>query len=414
MPSGYFQKQFVGILGQSSLSYSASNIAAVCLTWYVFSFTGSATDVGMVAIMEVVAMLIVSLPVGTFVDRYNKAVLLIISGVMGFFTFLIISLVSVTLRFNLAIILALVAMWGMAREISRSTAYSIIPDLVEPSKLSGANGLFRALNNSLGAISNAAAGAIILILGVSAGFAISSGSYILSSILVVLLVFPAAKVVSQSKESSEKVRGSMLSDLSEGLTWLVQRKGFFLLTLCATFFNFFMDMAYAFLVVYIVDGVHSTSLVFGLALAALAAGDVVGSLIPGKVDLLRHTGKINVLFFGVVTGITILVAGLFPNPFTAVLSPFFFGISIGVAVNLWLTSAHNLVPKEMRGRYFALDGVLTSVTPVGIAAGAFVISMFGVLNDFIISGLALVLTGLIFSMMKSLWTLDGRPQVNEL
>ncbi len=414
MASENFQKQFIGILGQGALSNSAYNIALVCLTWYVFAFTGSATDVGLIAIVETLSTLLVSLPVGALIDRHNKAVLLIISSLLGFFVFLLMTLVSLVLRFDLFIMLALVALWGLGRAISRSAEFAIIPDLVQPGVLSRANGVFRALNSSMGSVSNAAAGAIILLMGASSGFAISSGSYLISSLLIVLLVLPAYKLASGVSASSNLEKSSMFSDISEGFTWLVKRKGFFLLTLCATFFNFFIDMTLTFLVVYVVDGIHASSLVFGFALAALAAGDVVGSLIPGRLNLLKHTGKINVIFFGVMAGFAILIAGLFPSSFTAVLSPFIMGMSVGIAVNLWLTSAHNLVPKEMRGRYFTLDGVLSSITPAGIATGALVISLVGVINDFIISGVALLLTGVIFSLMKSLWNLDGRSPDSEL
>ncbi len=416
MVARIFQKQFIGVLGQSSISKSAFNVATVSLTWYVFTYTGSATYVGIVAIVQSIATLLVSLPVGTLVDRHNKAVLLIISGLMGFFAFLSITIVSLIFSFNLVIILSMVGLWGAGREVSRSAALSLIPDLVEPLLLSRANGLFRAINSSIGSISNAAAGAIILILGVSVGFAFSSGAYLLSSVVAAMLILPFIGRKIQQPNPLAREKRSMLSELSEGFMWLVKRKGFFLLTICATFFNFFMDMAYAFLVVYVVDGVHATSIVFGFALAALAAGDVIGSLIPGRVDLLRHTGKVNVLFFGVLTGFAILIAGLFPSPYIAVLSPFILGMSVGIGINLWLTTAHNLVPREMRGRYFALDGVLSSITPVGIAAGAIVISYVGIINDFIISGIMLLITGLVFSLMKSLWRLDGRahPELIEL
>ncbi len=416
MVAKIFQKQFIGALGQGSISNSAFNVATVCLTWYVFTYTGSATYVGLVAIVETLATLLVSLPVGTLVDRHNKAVLLMASGLMGFLAFLFITVFSLLFRFDLLVILSLVGLWGAGREVSRSTAFSIIPDLVEPWMLSRANGMFRALSSSIGSISNAAAGFIILILGVSAGFAFSSGAYLASSVVAALLILPYIGKKGWKSISGSKERRSMLSELSEGFTWLVKRRGFFLLTICATFFNFFMDMTYAFLVVYVVDGVHAASIVFGFALAALAAGDVIGSLIPGRVDLLKHTGKMNVLFFGVMTGFAILIAGLFPSPYVAVISPFILGISVGIGVNLWLTSAHNLVPGEMRGRYFALDGVLSSITPVGIAAGALVISLVGIIDDFIISGILLLITGLIFSLMKSLWNLDGRvpPKVTEL
>ena len=100
----------------------------------------------------------------------------------------------------------------------------------------------------------------------------------------------------------------------------------------------------------------------------------------------------------------------------AQLTQFFIGLSIGVSVNLWLTSAHNLVPEDMRGRYFALDGVLTSISPASIAAGAFLIAASGILLDFIFSGVMMLVFTLVFGLMKGFWNLDGRaiPETVEM
>ena len=100
--------------------------------------------------------------------------------------------------------------------------------------------------------------------------------------------------------------------------------------------------------------------------------------------------------------------GLFPSVYVALPLGFIIGLGIGISVNLWLTSAHNLVPDDMRGRYYALDGVLTSFNPASIAAGAFLIAASGVLWDFIFSGVMMLVFTLVFGLMKSFWNLDGR------
>lgn len=400
-------KEYIGLLGQSSSFISAFNVAQVCLTWFVFTYTHSATAVGTVAIVESLAVLLVSLPVGTLVDRLNKGLLLTVSGAMGALVFAILTVISNLLIFNLYIIMALAAVWGASREISRSTAFAALPDLVGQDSLSGANGLFRALNSSLGSISNAAAGGLIVALGVAAGFAFSSGAYLLSALLAAFIIFPFLRKHHVAKSGRADKRQSMMADLKEGLHWLTGTKGFFLLTVSATFFNFFIDMTITFYVIYIATGVKASSLIYGLVLSALAGGDVIGSLIPGRLNLLKYTGKISVLAYGGVSGILLLILGIFPSAVNAIVFTFIIGISLGISVNVWLTSAHNLVPREMRGRYFALDGVLSSISPAAIAVGAFVINSVGILQDFIVSGALLLVATVAFSSMRSLWRLDG-------
>lgn len=402
---GYF-----GLIGQSSSFTSAFNVALVSLTWFVWQYTHSALYVGAVAIVETLAVLLSSLPIGTYVDRVNKGTLLTIAGLLGLTALSILAFISIFFTFNIYLLLGLVALWGVSQEIYRSTALSTMPDLVETSQLSRANGLYRGLTRGVGSISNAAAGGVIVTLGVAAGFSYGAGAYLLSSVFAGLLIYPIYRLHLDRQEEGVKEKSSMLSDLKEGFLWLVGRKGFFLLTISATFFNFFLTWVITFLVVYSASGIHSGSLIYGFLLSAYAAGDVTGSVAGGRMDLLKHSGKVNLLAFGGIPGICVLLMGLFPAAVAAIILAFIIGVSIGIMINVWLTSAQNIVPKQMRGRYFALDGVLSSIGPVAIAVGAVVISAVGITSAYVISGIMLLIFTLVFSLMKSLWSLDGRAQ----
>ena len=403
-----FGKHFLSLLGQSSSFNTAYNIAQVALTWYIFTLTGSAVIVGLAAIVESVAVLIVSLPVGAIVDRSNKGFLIFISGIFGFITMLSLTGIAFYRSFNLYFILGIAALWGISREISRSTSFSSLPDLVSRAIQSRVNGIYRAVNSTMGSVANALAGGIIVVFGIVASFSISTAAYLISAAISFIFLFPFYRSRPPARDKSAERAESMVKELKEGFHWLVSRKGFFLLTLSATFFNFFMSMTFTYFVVYVARGLFADSLIYGLLLAVFAAGDVAGSLIPGKIDLLRHTGKINIVAFGGVDGLCLLLMGLFPSVYVALPLGFIIGLSIGISVNLWLTSAHNLVPDDMRGRYYALDGVLTSFNPASIAAGAFLIAASGVLWDFIFSGVMMLVFTLVFGLMKSFWNLDGR------
>ena len=85
------------------------------------------------------------------------------------------------------------------------------------------------------------------------------------------------------------------------------------------------------------------------------------------------------------------------------------GLALGFGNNVWLTSAQNLVPTTMRGRYFAIDGLLSFVGgPPSIAVGGILITIIGVSRVFELSGVLLLVSVLLFALMKSLWMLDGQ------
>lgn len=166
-------------------------------------------------------------------------------------------------------------------------------------------------------------------------------------------------------------------------------------------------MVEAYLVVFVYSGLKSSPLVFGGILGAFSFCDVCGSIFAGKVNLLRHTGKINVILYGGIPGASILLTGILRLPVPSIILFFIWGFSFGFAINLWLTSAHNIVPEEMRGKYFALDGLLSSFGPVSIAVGALIITLYGIVNTFLIAGIMMLVFTAIFSFFPSLWNLDG-------
>ncbi len=399
--------RFNGLLGQHTSFMSAYNIAQVCLTWFVFTFTRSAVDVGLVAIVETLSVLLVSLPVGSLVDRLNKGFLLSVSGIAGFAVFLFLALYTQFFKFELSLVMFLAALWGASREISKSAGLSALPDLAPEGNLAQSNGIFRALGSSLGSISNALAGGLIVTLGIIAGFLFSSGAYLISFLFSAAILLPAFGKVHSIRGAKKGKRKGMLSDVAEGYRWLIRKKGFFLLTVSATFFNFFMEMAVTYFVVYVAVGIHADPLIYGLILSGYAAGDVTGSLLAGRLNILRHSGKVNVLLYGGIPGLCLLIVGVVPGPLIAILFTTIAGLCLGISINAWLTTAHNVVPPDMRGRYFAIDGVLSSISPAAIAAGAVMISFVGILNDFIIAGIMMIIFTAVFAGMKSLWRLDG-------
>ena len=96
------------------------------------------------------------------------------------------------------------------------------------------------------------------------------------------------------------------------------------------------------------------------------------------------------------------------NSFLAILLLFIVGLGIGFAGNVWLTSAQNIVPEKMRGRYFAVDGLLSFLGgPPAVAAGGVLVLLFGVIPVFKLSGFIILLFVLCFSLFRSLWKLDG-------
>lgn len=407
-------RKFLGYLGQSVASRASGNVANVCVVWLVFAATQSAVDVGIVAFAQSVAIVGASLPAGTIVDRYSRRWLLFLSHATRGAVFAILVALLFIQGFRLDLLVGLVLAWSAGSELYRSTTYSVLPDVIDPVDLADANGVTRASTSSVGAVASALAGGLIVAFGVSFGFVFSAAAYAGAAILAALFVVPRASTrTRESSAQSHRGLKGMTRELREGFRWLLQEVGLLQLSISATAFNFLFSLTYSFLVIYAAVAVHAGALLFGLLLAAYAVGDVVGSLLVGRTRALSVAGKVWVVLYGGASGLLLLILGFFPSPAIAIGSNLLMGLAIGFSANVWLTSAQNIVPAGMRGRYFAIDGVLSFVAgPPAIVAGAFLIQAIGVASEFILAGLLMLVSALVFGLMRSLWRLDGRTRVD--
>ncbi len=403
-----FQKVFLSYVSQSGAIQSASGVAQICITWFVYVVTKSAIDVGIVAIIESVSIVITSLPAGIVVDRINRSLTLLVSTITGISVFALLAWYSEFYGFDLYLIIVLMIVWSSSSELYRSSSMSIIPDIVDKNNLQRANGYNDSISQSIRAISNALAGGLIISFGVVSGFLYSMMAYVSAAILILTLIYPYSRNVDKLDIKTPILKKNAIRELKEGLSWLRKEKGLWQLTLSASVSNIFYTLPLAFLVIYVVSGIHATSLIYGLVLAIFALGFIVGSMISGHLEIMKFAGKIWIFSSICIAGPSLFIMGTFPSFFIAILFLLIIGINIGFSGNTWITAAHNIVPDNMRGRYFAIDGVLSFLGGApAIALGAVLISYIGISSTYSISGISLVVTGLIFLPMKSLWNLDG-------
>lgn len=406
-------RSFLEYFGMNLSSRTAGAVATVSVVWFVFAVTRSAIDVAIIGIAASVGTVAVTLPAGVWVDRYDRRALLLLTNVVRALSLVALVLVTALLGFRLYVLIAFNFIWNAASELYRSADHSVLPELVDASEIADANGVTMAGYNLLGSVSNALGGALIVLVGALVAFSYSAAGYIAAAGFSLLMLL-GRKHSARERKVKERGPGGMGREITEGMKWLVSQRGLFGLSLSAVLFNFFLSIAFYFLVVYVAVAAKGGALLFGFILAAFVIGNAGGSLLVGRTRALRHTGKVWLLLNGVLMGALMIVMGAFPLAPVAVTAAFVQGLGGGFGNNVWLTSAQNIVPSEMRGRYFAIDGLLSFIGGApAIAVGGVAVTVIGVVRVYESSGVILLLTALAFTMMKSLWTLDGSVNVNE-
>ncbi len=368
------------------------------------SLSQSAFYVTIVGVAETLAAVVTTLPAGVLVDRHDRRKLLVLANSVRAASFGLLAVVTALYGFQLLAVVAVAVVWNSAGELNRSTSYSVLPDLVSADAIADANGVTMAGFNLVGSASNALGGAMMAVAGAALAFGYGFVGYSAALVFSLLILRYAAK----QKRTVDRER-KMGTEIKEGFSWLVTQRGLLQLSVSALVFNFLFGMANAFLVLYVVFALGGGAILFGVVLAAFVVGNATGSLLVGKTGAIRHAGKVWVLCYGGGVGMLTLLMGAFPATPVAMAAIVAVGFAISFSGNVWLSSAQGLVPTAMRGRYFAVDGLLSFIGgPPSIATGGILIATFGVARMYEVVGVLMVISAAVFALMKNLWALDGR------
>jgi Na+/melibiose symporter-like transporter len=406
-PTLFRNGPFVKLFSAGVASILGATAAQICLVWLIYAATRSSLDIAYLGVVGSLAGIAFSLIGGGLVDRYDRRRLMILSdfGRAAMTTALVV--VLLLYRFNLGAILVEEFVVSALTVVFNPAEQSFVPNLVSGQHLPDANGLVRASRNASGFIGASVGGALVVTLGAVAGVALMGITFVVSGILISLVarertaVSPAPGLVRRQSRFG--------ADLREGFRWLYRNSGLFQLTLSATFFNFFSAVFGTFLVFYAGTLLHGSALVYGGLIAVTVAGNGVGALLVGRVGAVRHAGKAWVLPYGIVSAGLVIVLARFPSVPLALPVTFVLGVASGFAGTAWLTAAQLLVPTEMQGRYFGIDGLGSwAIVPAGAVLGGFLVAAIGIGDTYLLAGAGWLLAGLFFLVPRALWRL-GYP-----
>ncbi len=389
-------------------SVAGQAVASVCLVWVVYAATGSALDVGLLGASYLVASILFSVFTGTWVDRYDRRRLMIFSDFSRALAMGLVVVVLVVWGFQLVAILVVYAAVGALSTLFNPAEQAIVPALVEGSDVANANGLVRSSRSTLQFVGTSVAGGLIVTVGGATGIAVNALTFLLSGALLVGLRVPAS---GSARSRPAPARGSYFSEVTAGFRWLWRAKGFFQLTVSATFFNFCSNLIFTFLVIFATGVLHGSALVYAFLLAAIVAGGAIGSLLVGPTRGHRWAGRAWVVPYGALSGGLALLLALVPTIPVALGALFVLGVLSGYAGTAWLTAAQLLVPTRMQGRYFGIDNLGSIVIlPIAEIGGALLITAYGIGPTYLVVAVAWILAGLVFLAPRALWSLGYRPE----
>lgn len=416
------------------VSRLGDSVHELALIWVVVSVTGDPAVLSVVVLASMLPNLVVSLPAGSLVDRWNRKHVLVVTDVVRGAAVLAIPLLG---RHDLLVpvVVAVALVTGTMEAFFGPARQAIVPNLVDREHLDAANALSQ-LTVSASQTLYTAGGLVVGVVGAFAAFYVDAASFFLSAL--VLLAIPRAAgapdagreaattdgpaPADRSSGASTADEPGVLADVRDGLGFVRGHRLLVPLIAVAVLVNFagaplgvvlpfYVDAlggggAVAPLATWLAatvpnaGGVDEAGLAFGLVYGALFVGMFAGSVLVNVLGgvVMDQRGRV-VVGSLVLSGLSLLGAATLPAATGAPLATglaalFATGLFVGgvnVPVN---TLVQAVVPDDRRGKVFAVMNVGTmAAAPVGVALAGPLVAAAGPLAVLAGEGLLVAAAG---------------------
>lgn len=383
----------------SEIGFNASLIAFPLL---VLAITGSAGAAGLVLAVDAVAQLLVGLPGGALVDRWDRRKIML--GCEAAQALALASLVAAVWWHTAAVphMVAVAAVMGACRAMFEPAEDACLPTVVADEQLATAVAMNSA-RTSIGQLSGTAAGGFLFAVARWVPFAVDAITHALAFVGLLFLRVPAREVVREPI-------GRLGREMLDGLRWVWQRPEIRVTAFCAIALNLFFNAFYL-IVIVLAQGRGVPAGEIGVMAAMLGAGGIIGALLaPYLLRVLNpYTSIIGV--FWMLTVLTPLAAAVHSG---YLLGALFAGMALLAPTANTTINTHQLLltPDELRGR---LAGVMSVVTGSAAALGP---ALGGLLVEFLPDHRAVLLCAAGMAIVTTLVsinpTLRHYPQRKEI
>jgi MFS family permease len=384
-------------LGQA-VSFVGSTVTMAALPYQVFRLTGSSLAVGLLGLAQLVPLLAFSLLGGALADSLDKRRLLLTVNVASLACSLALAANAALDSPQLWLLYVVGAASSGATAVSYPTTRSLLPLLLAEDLRPAAYSL-QATYGSFGMMAGPALGGVLIAaFGLTTAYLVDTGTYV-----VTLMAFAAMAPAPPMAGVARASRASIL----EGLRFLRGHSvvmSIFAIDLLAMVFGMPRALFPA-----LSERLGGGPTLYGLLLAAVAAGAFLASISSGWTGTVRHQGRA-VIVAVAVWGAAIAGAGAIRMPVPVLLLLAVAGAADMVSGVFRSTVWNQTIPEGMRGRLAGIEMLSYSLGPLGgqVRAGA-TADLWTVRGAISSGGFACIAgVGITALALRDFWTYDAR------
>src|SRR5580692_1671557 len=368
----------------NAISSTGDGAFVAALPLLAVTITSDPRLVSVVTAATYLPWMVLSLPAGAIVDRYDRATLMWRAQLVQAAVVAALAVAVVFRRADIEVLALGGLLLGCAEVIFSNAAQAVLPALVPPELLAKANGSQQVSLTVGESFLGPPVGSLLFAAAAALPFGLDAASFAASAGLVARL----PRIPQEPQQT--KIR----AQIAEGLRWLARHRLLRVVAVLLGVYNFANQMGQAVLVLLATQTLHVSTRGYGLLLAASAVGSVVGGLV--NPILTRRIGMLPSLVLpAVVTAVAFVGIGLAPGPIVVAALLAVQGFSVAMWNVVTVSLRQRIVPGHLLGRVNSVYRMLGwGLMPLGALAGGFVAHAAGLRAPYIVAGLLCGLSAL--------------------
>ena len=326
--------------------------------------------------------LLLSLPAGALVDRYERSTLMWRAQAVQAAVVMIIAILVVAHHASIEMLAAGGLLLGSAEVVFSNAAQSVLPALVPPDLLPKANGSQQVSLTVGESFLGPPAGSLLFAAAAVLPFGLDAASFAGSAALLARL--PRTR---PAPDTAPAQRPTIRAQIAEGLRWLARHRLLRVVAVLLGIYNFANQMGQAVLVLLATQTLHVSTRGYGLLLAASAVGSVIGGLVNPVLS--RRLGVLPALVLPALAGAAAFIGiGLAPDPAVVAVLLAVQGFSVALWNVVTVSLRQRVVPGHLLGRVNSVYRMLGwGLMPLGALAGGFTAHAAGLRAPYVVAGL---------------------------
>ncbi|PGL22247.1 MFS transporter [Bacillus thuringiensis] len=315
-------------------------------TWYIAKTLNLEASLGVVFVALSVPRLIFMIIGGAVADKFPKKNIMFYSNIIRAILVATILTWFIVGDVTLYTFALFALFFGLADAFFWSADGSILPELVEKSRLTQANSLTQMTNQASVILGPVLGGILIKFTNYETIFSITILLLIVAAILVQKIQFTMLELKDTDK--------GMFTSIKEGILYVKESPFLSTFLLCSAFLNLFLigPMQVGF-PLFVKNVLHGDSLHFSYLEASVGGGMAIGAVIVGLKNINRRRGLFCIIMM-LLSGVFFLSINFSTVLWQALLAGMFYGITIAMAIVPLMAMIQSTVKEEMMGRVMSL------------------------------------------------------------